>query len=57
MDLEDLASGIVSSSNAEEIFELIKELDLFVADYDFTLKLRDYFESEMKKEDAHETKE
>ena len=50
ISLDDLAEEIKSLDD-ESIFELIKSIDLQVADYDFTKKLRDYFVKEMKKED------
>lgn len=51
ISLDDLAEEIKSLDD-ESIFELIKSIDLQVADYDFTKKLRDYFVKEMKKEDG-----
>lgn len=50
IDLDDLVEEIIVLDD-ESIFELIKSIDLQVADYDFTKKLRDYFVKEMKKED------
>ncbi len=50
IDLDDLVEEIVTLDD-ESIFNLIKTIDLQVADYDFTKKLRDYFVKEMKKED------
>lgn len=50
IDLDDLVEEIIVLYD-ESIFELIKSIDLQVADYDFTKKLRDYFVKEMKKED------
>lgn len=51
ISLDDLAEEIKSLDD-ESIFELIKSIDLQVADYDFTKNLRDYFVKEMKKEDG-----
>jgi hypothetical protein len=50
IDLDDLVEEIVTLDD-ESIFNLIKTIDLQVADYDFTKKLRDYFVKEIEKED------
>jgi len=51
VNLDDLVEEIVTLDD-KSIFNLIKTIDLQVADYDFTKKLRDYFVKEMKKEDG-----
>lgn len=51
INLDDLVEEIVTLDD-ESIFNLIKTIDLQVADYDFTKNLRDYFVKEMKKEDG-----
>lgn len=48
--IDDLVEEIVTLDD-ESIFNLIKTIDLQVADYNFTKKLRDYFVEEIKKED------
>lgn len=51
VNLDDLVEEIVTLDD-KSIFNLIKTIDLQVADCDFTKKLRDYFVKEMKKEDG-----
>ncbi len=51
INLDDLVEEIVTLDD-ESIVNLIKTIDLQVADYDFTKKLRDYFVKEIKKEDV-----
>lgn len=50
VDSYDLVSAIVDGLPDNEIFNLIKNLDLRVADYTFTKALRDHFVNEIKKE-------
>jgi hypothetical protein len=52
---KELANALICHKNRQDLFELIKTIDLTVAELDFTEKLRDYFVSEMEKENA-ETK-
>ena len=44
-------SELCTFHTKEEIFELIKSIDLEIGEYEFTRDLRDYFISEMEKED------
>lgn len=46
--LIDAMSGL----RQDEVFKLFVEIDLLVADYDFTKKLADHFAAEIAKEDA-----
>lgn len=48
IDIEDLVDAI----NADDAFEIIKKLDIKMADYDFTAMLAKHFISELKKECA-----
>ena len=41
IDLDDLAEEVVSQSTHDEIMAFIMEIDERVADYDFSVKLRD----------------
>ena len=50
IDLDDLVEDI-GILDDETIFEFIKSIDLHIAEYNFTKKLRDYFVEEIKKED------
>lgn len=45
---------IVNNLSRDELIEFIKEIDLIVADYDFTNELKNYFVEEIKKEDEVE---
>ena len=50
LDLDDLVEDI-SVLDDDTIFNFIKNLDLTVADYSFTKRLRDHFVKEIKDED------
>ena len=50
VDLDNLIEEI-GTLNDETIFEFIKSIDMRVAEYNFTKKLRDYFVKEIKEED------
>ena len=50
VDSDDLVGAIVDKLQDNEIFDLIKNLDLKVSDYSFTVALRDYFVNEIKEE-------
>lgn len=50
VDMEELVQNLHMSLNREEIFDLIKKLDLSMAEYDFTEKLYNYFSEEIQKE-------
>ena len=50
IDLDDLVEDI-SVLDDDTIFNFIKNLDLIVADYSFTKRLRDHFVKEIKEED------
>ena len=50
IDLDDLVEDI-SVLDDDTIFNFIKNLDLTVADYSFTKRLRDHFVKEIKEED------
>lgn len=45
---EEIAEGLVSHHDADEIIELIKMIDLSVQDWSFTIKLADYFDEQRK---------
>jgi len=51
MPIEGLISSIKRDLSKDEIINLVKAIDLEVAEYDFTIKLRDYFVKEIEKED------
>ena len=51
MPIEGLISSIKRDLSKDEIISLVKAIDLEVAEYDFTIKLRDYFVKEIEKED------
>ena len=53
IDIRELVQNITTSLTREELFDFIKEIDATIAEYDFTEKLRDYFVSEMEKEDEY----
>ena len=55
--IENLIDSLKKSLSKGELIEFIKELDLSVAEYDFTKKLRDHFVLELAKEDSLEEKE
>lgn len=50
VESDDLVGAIVDGLPDNEIFNLIKNLDLKVSDYTFTKALRDYFVNEIKEE-------
>ena len=50
IDLDDLVEDI-SVLDDDTIFNFIKNLNLTVANYNFTKKLRDHFVKEIKEED------
>lgn len=53
LELSTLASMVADSvRNHEEIKEFILELDLLIADYDFTVELRDELNKAIAAEDA-----
>jgi len=52
--LDDLANDLAMQLGHDTLIELIKELDLYIEDYDFTKELRDHFVREIEKEDAAE---
>lgn len=45
VNLTHLVSQMSSEIDNDTLFELVKDLDLAVAEWDFTVKLRDYFNS------------
>jgi hypothetical protein len=51
--IEILVDSMRKCLSKDDLLEFIKEIDLSVAEYDFTAKLRDYFVLEMAKEDKH----
>ena len=51
MPIEGLISSIKRDLSKDEIINLVKAIDLEVAEYDFTIKLRDIFVKEIEKED------
>lgn len=50
VDIETLATAI-GRLKREEAFEIIKAIDDYIAEYDFTEKLRDHFAEITEKED------
>ena len=54
IDSDILVETIKKSMCKDDIFELIKALDLRVAEYDFTKRLQDYFTEQVAIEDAHD---
>jgi hypothetical protein len=50
--LDTLALQLTEQLNRAALRKLIREIDSFVADYDFTKQLRDYFVKEIAIEDA-----
>lgn len=53
INLQSLAFQLVSNTSDDALFQFIMDLDTQVADYDFTLKLRDAFDEEIRQEDAN----
>jgi hypothetical protein len=49
-----LVQQVTSQLSSDELLDFVKELDLRVADYDFTKSLRDYCVEAVKAEDAAE---
>jgi hypothetical protein len=45
VDKNDLIKSMDMDLTHDEIFEFIKDLDLSIADWDFTLRLCDYFDT------------
>ena len=45
IEAEDIMEALTDHNqlNQDELFEFIRDLDLMVADWDFTLRLRDHF--------------
>lgn len=53
LDPMALAGAIVESTATEDqVFELIKEIDRHMVDWEFTERLRDYFVKEIEKLEA-----
>lgn len=52
VDVQDLVEQLSRDLDHADLLELIKMIDKAQADYDFTEELRDYFVSEIEKEDA-----
>ena len=57
IQIENLIDSLKKNLSRDELIDFIKEIDLSVAEYDFTAKLRDHFIMEMAKEDTFEEKE
>lgn len=55
VSLNDMVEAAAVLSH-DEMFEFIKALDLNMADYEFTLRLRDHFAAEIETCDAEEAK-
>ena len=55
IELDNLVGAIVQNWDKDQIFEYIRRLDLWVAEYDFTKRLKDHFVAEMEKEEKHES--
>lgn len=51
IDDEELIRQLIRQNHRDDLIDFIKSLDLAVAEYEFTEKLRDYFVEEMEKED------
>lgn len=49
IEVNDIISNICDQLNHEELFEVIKNIDLTVADWDFTETLFKYFKCEYEK--------
>ena len=49
VDTDDLIGVLVEQLTREQLFTLIKDIDLTVADWDFTDDLVDYFNAEKLK--------
>ena len=49
IDVDELVRNLHMSLSRDEMFDLIKRLDLSEADYDFTKRLHDYFTEEIRK--------
>ena len=49
IETDDFMELMVSQMDREQLLQFIKELDLMVADWDFTDKLIDHFNNEKKK--------
>jgi hypothetical protein len=49
---DDLARQLVDELNHPALLKLIKGIDEYVSEYEFTMKLRDHFVAEMKAEEA-----
>lgn len=56
LDAEELVRSVRYDRNYEELLEFIKEIDLRVGEWDFTLKLCEHF-AELKKEHEKEQEE
>lgn len=52
LSLEDLVDRLTDQLTDEELFTLIRDIDITVADYDFTKRLRDHFVAEIDKEES-----
>ena len=54
LDSKQLVNNLLMDSSREDAFEIIKEIDDSIAEYDFTERLRDHFTRVIEKEDAAE---
>ena len=52
MNAKDIIDKMYLDATEDELFDFIKSLDLRVGDYNFTNRLKNYFVSEIQKEDA-----
>ena len=50
--VEDLITQLFENLTREEYIQLIKQMELRCADLEMTYELRDYFDAEIKKEEA-----
>ena len=50
VDTEGLAQSLVHGMTRGDLIQFIKDLDLTVAEWEFTKELHDYFVEEMKKD-------
>lgn len=53
VNLQSLVFQLVNNVSDDALFQLIMDIDTQVADYDFTKKLRDAFDEEIRQEDAN----
>jgi hypothetical protein len=50
IDLEEFARDICNELNEDTLFKLIKDIDMGIASWNFTRRLHEYFDDEIKKD-------